>query len=156
MARKYSAPSNMFLERSAREHTVDGKIEWEKVLKEVGEESKTEPTLGALKIRYRRLLAQNGIKPRSRAGDKTLKRVVKWMENLVASNNHMRARLDSKQEKPRNSGRMELLKKKNKELREKIRNIKKELKSHGPILKWYIDAQKGFKIAKEKKALITE
>ena len=49
-----------------------------------------------------------------------------------------------------------LLKKENRELKEEIGGLKKEIKSHGPILKWYIQAQEGFKVAKAKKALINE
>ena len=139
MAKKYSGGQNMFFVGSVKANTVDGKTDWEKVLKEVGEESGKKQTLEAIKIRYKRLISRDSVRPSSRSSDKTLKRTVKWLEKLVES-----------------KVLTELLRKEIRELREEIRVLKKELKSHGPILKWYIDAQKGFKIAKEKKALITE
>ena len=133
MAKRYSDAENALLERLVNKHTSDGKISWDNVATDISAAAKP----GAVKTRYYRLVAQNGVKPSSRSGDKTLKRVVKWLEKLVES-----------------KALTELLKKKNKELWAEIKSLKKELKSHGPILKWYIDAQRGFKIAKEKKALI--
>ena len=156
MAKRYSTSSDALLERSVKERTSDGKIDWQEVLKEVSEETGKSQTLGALKMRYRRLLVQNGVERSSRGGDKTWERFKKFFDNFLDSNWRMRAQLDVEKSKRRNSAQLELLKKENRELKEEIGGLKKEIKSHGPILKWYIKAQEGFKVAKAKKALINE
>ena len=144
MARKYSDEENTSFKRVVEKNrAADGKVDWKGVTEEISLTSKKTQTVGAIKVRYSRLMSQGGVKRSSRAGEKTLERTVKWLKNLMESNR-------------RNSGCIELLKKENKELLEENKSLKKELKSHGPILKWYIRAQEGFKIATAKKALFNK
>ena len=137
MGRKYSDGDNEVFKRTvANNRGADGGVDWNNVVALSAVSGKSQ-TVGAVMVRYSRLMSQDNIKKSSRAGDKTLKRTVKWLEKLVESKAFT-----------------ELLKKETRELREEIRVLKKELKSHGPILNWYMQAQRGFKIAKAKKALI--
>ena len=98
-------------------------------------------------VRYSRLVSQDSIKQSSRAGDKALKRTVKWLEKLVDSNQRLRAKLDTKKGKRRVSARTKLLGKKVKELREEIAELKAELKRHKPIIRWWVRTRMALKSA---------
>lgn len=155
MAKAYSDADNALLERAVREHTRDGRTDWGKVLKEVVEPGRKQ-TLEAVQIRYRRLAAQNGVKQSSRSGNKTWARTQKWIENLIASNQRLRAQLYAKKSKRRASARTEFLKKKIKELRDEVVGLKDELKSHAPALRFYAQARKTLSDPKVQRAIINK
>ena len=95
MAKRYSAASDMFLESTVKRFTSDGKVDWSMVIPEVREETGKSQTLGAIKIRYSRLVLRDGAKRSSRGGDKTLGRMIKWILNLLETNSRATAQRGS-------------------------------------------------------------
>jgi len=151
MAKRYSTSSDALLERSVKERTSDGKIDWQEVLKEVSEETGKSQTLGALKMRYRRLLVQNGVERSSRAGDKTWERFKKFFDNFLDSNWRMRAQLDVEKSKRRNSAQLELLKKESS--RKRLGVLRKRSRVMAPSSSGIYRLKKASRSLKQKKRL---
>ncbi|OGF87224.1 hypothetical protein A3B19_03240 [Candidatus Giovannonibacteria bacterium RIFCSPLOWO2_01_FULL_46_32] len=143
----HSDADNALIERVVEKYNNNGKILWAKVAEEIGAALDRKITPGAVKIWHYRVVARDGVKQSQRAGDKTWERTQRWIENLLASNYRIRAKLYSKKGKRRASAKTELLKKKVKELREEIAKLKTELKSHRPILRWWVRTRKALKSA---------